>query len=312
MKNLRKSLPPPNSLVAFEAAARHGKFSAAAAELGVTSVAITRHIQVLENWLGVELFERSNRVINLTSAGNELFSAVAKGFDHIADVSTAVRSDNRRRIRVFASTAFSTFVLQPLLTAGACGEEVDVHMVASDEEPEIDFNRFDVYFVYGSDRKSGHQTTLLIRETIFPICSADYRMKYGAPATPSEIINHRLIHFQRKELDWVDWRVWLREFDVHYQSFLKGSVFSDYSHVLEAVMAGQGLALGWGGICDGLIRSNRIEAATTAKLVTDRGYYMITAGSSSGSPLLANFTQNIAGHFFPGANGSAESVPGSG
>jgi hypothetical protein len=66
---VHRRLPPLNALKAFEAAARHGSFTRAADELHVTHGAVSRHVQVLEAWLGLPLFERHNRRVALTEAG---------------------------------------------------------------------------------------------------------------------------------------------------------------------------------------------------------------------------------------------------
>ena len=66
---MHRRLPPLNALKAFEAAARHASFTRAADELRVTHGAVSRHVQMLEAWLGVPLFERHNRRVVLTEPG---------------------------------------------------------------------------------------------------------------------------------------------------------------------------------------------------------------------------------------------------
>ena len=84
MVNLRVTLPPPNSLVVFEAASRHLNFTRAAEELRVTQAAVSRQIQVLEAHLGVPLFHRLHRALQLTRDGERLQQAVSTGLGHIA------------------------------------------------------------------------------------------------------------------------------------------------------------------------------------------------------------------------------------
>ena len=83
MKRLRSRLPPTNALVTFEAVARHLSFTAAARELGVSQAAASRQVRILEDHLGLRLFDRANRRVRLTPPGETLEAAVAMGLGHI-------------------------------------------------------------------------------------------------------------------------------------------------------------------------------------------------------------------------------------
>ncbi len=91
MASLRTKLPPTNSLVAFEAAARHLNFTRAAKELLVTQAAVSRHIKVLEDHLGLLLFRRLPRALQLTPQGRRLQAAVTMGLEHIANTAADLR-----------------------------------------------------------------------------------------------------------------------------------------------------------------------------------------------------------------------------
>jgi LysR family transcriptional regulator, glycine cleavage system transcriptional activator len=85
MPTRRRSLPPLNALRAFEAAARLGSFKGAAAELGVTHGAISRHVRLLEDWLGPPgLFRRLNRRVVLTPTGAALVAETGPAFDRLS------------------------------------------------------------------------------------------------------------------------------------------------------------------------------------------------------------------------------------
>src|SRR3546814_12757612 len=92
MDRLRKSLPPPNSLIYFEAAARLGSFTLAADELGVTQAAVSRQVRILEDHLGVGLFRRQHRSVLLTAEGRKFFQSVALGLQSIASSAAEVRA----------------------------------------------------------------------------------------------------------------------------------------------------------------------------------------------------------------------------
>ena len=88
---LRRTLPPTNSLVVFEAAARHMNFTRAAEELSVTQSAVSRQVQLLEDFLGTTLFQRHARGLQLTREGERLHRAVSMGLEHIANVAADIR-----------------------------------------------------------------------------------------------------------------------------------------------------------------------------------------------------------------------------
>src|SRR5580698_4851381 len=84
MRARRRLLPPLNALRAFEAAARIGSFKDAAAELGVTHGAVSRHIRLLEDWLGPPaLFRRLNRRVVLTPNGEALLAETGQALDRL-------------------------------------------------------------------------------------------------------------------------------------------------------------------------------------------------------------------------------------
>lgn len=96
-----RKLPPLRSLHAFEAAARHRSFKAAAAELGVTPTAISHQIRLLEETCGQQLFQRRPRPLALTGAGAQLFPALRNGFDALASaVASIAATDHQPPLRV--------------------------------------------------------------------------------------------------------------------------------------------------------------------------------------------------------------------
>ncbi len=100
-------LPPLNPLRAFEAAARLGSLTRAAEEIGVSQVAISRQVRVLEQYLGVELFRRSHRAIELTRAGRELRDGASSAFETIA--ASMRRISRRGRQDVLSIQSYTTF-----------------------------------------------------------------------------------------------------------------------------------------------------------------------------------------------------------
>ena len=120
---MRRRLPPLNSLLAFEAAARHSNFSRAARELGVAQPAITRHIANLEDWLGAKLFKRSGNAVELSLVGYELAEMLTPAFDRLELGFREFTAARENEILIGASFGIMHMWLMPQITAmrGAAG-----------------------------------------------------------------------------------------------------------------------------------------------------------------------------------------------
>ena len=113
-----RTLPPLNGLRAFEAAARHLNFQAAARELGVTPTAISHQIRGLEAYCGQTLFRRRPRPVALTPAGARLFPTLRDGFDRFESGLSAIRpQEGGARLRMTTTNAFAARWLVPRLAS---------------------------------------------------------------------------------------------------------------------------------------------------------------------------------------------------
>src|SRR5215469_14537847 len=115
---MSRRLPPLNALRVFEAAARAESFSMAAEELCVTHGAVSRQVRQLEDWLGLDLFERRGRRVLLTASGRAYLSEVSAALDRIAlATSEQLRSKRQQIVRVNAPTTFALRWLLPQLSS---------------------------------------------------------------------------------------------------------------------------------------------------------------------------------------------------
>ena len=133
MASLRKALPPVNSLVVFESAARHLNFTHAAEELGVTQAAVSRQIHLLEEHLGAPLFERLPRRLKLTKDGERFWRAVSSGLDHIAGAATDIRRAHAAsEVTIATSVTFASYWLMArLMEFRSRHPAVEIRLVAA-------------------------------------------------------------------------------------------------------------------------------------------------------------------------------------
>jgi LysR family glycine cleavage system transcriptional activator len=207
---LRRHLPPLNAVRAFEAAARHGSFKDAAAELGVTHGAISRQVHLLEEWFGgPSLFQRLNRGVALTPAGGALLAEFGPALDRIA---TAARQHTERRggpvatvLRVNALATFSLRWLLPRLTLFR--EEnpgIEVQLTTANDPVDALPEDYDVILRGGPDTYHGFVSRPVLNERRLPVCSPALAKRH-ALATVTDLERHTLLHVTTMPRLWHDW-----------------------------------------------------------------------------------------------------------
>jgi len=136
-------IPPLNSLVAFEASARHLSFTLAAQELNVTQGAISRQVRLLEDYLGTTLFERNTRTINLSATGSQYFETVHELLTRLSRATGKIRHwQGAQQVTVLTSTALASLWLLPKVAEfQRDNEEIDLRIIAHDHVK--DFSRVD-------------------------------------------------------------------------------------------------------------------------------------------------------------------------
>jgi len=276
MLPLRRRLPPANSLVAFEAAARHLSFTKAARELGVTQAAVSRQMQLLEGHLGAELFQRSPRHLRLTVAGARLHKAVTMGLEHIAGAAVDLRRlGGDADLTVSSSVTFASYWLMSRVAKfRAAHPEIELRLVASAPVGDLASAGVDLAVRYGAGRWPGVHTMRLMDNEIFPVCAPAYRP--SAPmARPADLLNEVLLHLVEYDRNWVTWEAWLKSFGVEGPARRRGLTFDNYLVLIQATLDGQGVALGGGRLAEDFIARGTLIRPIAASLGSDRGFYLL-------------------------------------
>jgi len=234
----RRDLPPLATLRAFEAAARHLSFRAAAAELGVTPTAISHQIRLLEATLGQAMFVRHVRRVSLTPAGALLYPILRDGFDAFErGVVQLRRARLRTTVVVSATRLFTARLLVPAVGGFAAAHPaIDLHLHASDLPVELDGGAADIAVRYGDGPFGDLVATPLLTERVGILCSPTLGI-----ATPDDLRRVPLLHS-----DWTspipgpDWASWARLAGIEGLPVTTGPRFTDDGHALQAAIAGQG------------------------------------------------------------------------
>lgn len=237
-----RALPPLSALRAFEAAARHRSAKHAAEELSVTATAISHQLRALESWLGVALFLRKPRQLELTAAGRELLGELGTAFDTMAAAVARLRAVPERRSVTLSTTpaVASRWLLPHIGLLAARHPALDLHFHVTHEPVALDGHSADIAIRYGSGRWPGLVAHKLFDNVFVPACSPALKLK-----RPQDLGRRGLLHFESctARSAPVGWAGWQKLARVPGLDASAGPVFSDETHTIAAALAGQGVAL---------------------------------------------------------------------
>jgi len=203
---MQRRLPPLNALRAFEAAARLGSFKQAAAELHVSHGAVSRHLQVLEHWLGASMFRRLNRRVVLTDAGNAYLAEVSAAFERIASATSHHMARGRTRLLRVSATATLTlrWLIPRLSSFQVSNPTIEVRLTTSNEPVETLDEPFDLVIRRGSEEVAGYRIIWSLPEYRIPVCSP--KLSAHLPLRCLlDLEKHTLLHSTSRPTVWSDW-----------------------------------------------------------------------------------------------------------
>lgn len=266
-----RTLPPLNGLRAFEAAGRQLSFRGAAEELGVTQGATAQQVRSLEARLGIRLFVRLPRGLDLTEEGRAYHSAVSRAFTALADATEQLRPQTMA-VTVTVTPTFAAKWLVPRLP-----EFTDVH-------PEIELRvlateRVQSFHADGVDLAvrqanppfgSGVQADLLFRQEVVAVCAPGL-LPTGQASQAEDLARLTLLH-DPHDL-WPQF--WVSAFGEDVAAPRKGIRFSQTTLSLDAALAGQGVALASRFFVSRDVREGRLVLLTDASLEEGRDFYLL-------------------------------------
>jgi LysR family transcriptional regulator, glycine cleavage system transcriptional activator len=268
-------------------------FSKAADELHVTPAAISHQIHALEEDLGVRLFHRMNRSIELTASARILLPGLSQAF---AGIQSSVR-----RLRAHNDTGTLTVTASPSLAAKWLvlrlhrfqehHPEVDVRISATDEVVDLTKGDFDIAIRYGCGKYPGLEIELLFTNEVFPACSPQLLTTSPPLRTPDDLTRHTLIHDQAVERDPLvpTWPMWLKAAGVKNIPAGAGLTFNNLSLALDAAIAGHGVVLAYSNIAAADLAGGRLVRLFSLALPDQFAYYIVTAPGALERPKVRAF-----------------------
>jgi DNA-binding transcriptional LysR family regulator len=272
-------LPPLTTLTAFETAARHLSFKNAAQELSVTPGAVSHQIKALEGELGVMLFERRHRGVQLTPAGQQLFETLRKSFQEISRQLLKVRKyDEAQTITVGSTTAVSALWLSPaIIEFWKEYPEISVNQITQDR-PFQDPRSFDFIIKYGQGADPSLAHTAVYRDELVAVAKSELSKQLEHCSLQS-LASQKLIHLDAKSQSWTTWSDWFQE--LGYEGHISvGTRVTSYSVALQFAGQGAGVALGWRRLIRPLIDSHKLTIVGNFAVQAPKQFHIVGPADS--------------------------------
>ncbi|MCB1336982.1 MAG: transcriptional regulator GcvA [Maritimibacter sp.] len=288
-------LPPLTALRAFDAAARHMSFQAAAAELGVTPAALSFQIKTLEEHLGQKLFRRLNRAVELTEAGRALAPGTRDGFEALGAAWRQAKTVGAGQVlNVTAGPAFTSKWLAPRMFRFAqLHPEIELRFVANLRLLDIERDEIDVAIRFGYPDDAGLLSIPLMHEWFSPMMTPDLAARYPEPSMlPASVLMHQDdIAFLDPPCDWPSW---FRAAGLAMPAG-RGPHFSHADHALDAALSGAGVILGRASLAAGTIADGALVAPYDVALTTEAHYRLLAKSGADQRPEIRAFIDWIVG-----------------
>ncbi len=279
---MASTLPPLNWFRAFEAAARHLSFTAAAEEIGMTQSAVSQQIKSLEMRLGVPLFERKPRGLALTDNGRRLLPQVDAALDKLtAATQSFVPSQPEKLLTVSVSISVLQWVIGPALpTFRAANPDISLRFMGAIWPDEFRRSLADVVISFGSRKQAGPKAVLLGSNNLIALRPAGIAGEFG---------NHPLIEAVGVS---GGWEAWGKAAGVTCPS---PSIFVDsYGAALDLAIKGNGACLVNEMLARHPLKNGLASPIHPILLSANEGYFLSTNRESDEASAFFNWISKIA------------------
>ncbi|WP_431023509.1 LysR substrate-binding domain-containing protein [Halomonas sp. H5] len=267
------------ALIAFEATARLGSMTAAAEEEGTTQPTISQRIRVLEEHLGLPLFDRKGGRLTLSAQGERFHREIAPGLKEIRQACERLMRHGERpppAVVIAAGSGFMHLWLRPRLPAlKRAFPDFTFKLLPTDRADDPALQAADIAIRFGPymAQEPGRRVA---SEAVFPVCSPDYASEHGLAGTltASDLMRLSLLHQDIKDPRWLDWAQWCRQAGLSLTPEEDAFSYHNYALLLNAALAHQGVALGWSLLVEDYLASGELIALGPRVMRKDYGYWL--------------------------------------
>jgi len=283
-----RRLPPLAAVRAFEAAARHENFTAAAAELGMTQAAVSYQIRLLEERVGAPLFRRERRRVILTEAGRRASAAVSRAFDTLDEAFAELRAEDEGMLTISTTQTFAGTWLAWKLGGFQMGHpEMAVRLSVSDALSNFAGDEVDVAIRLGVGPWPGMNAERLVGMDFTPMCSPAFLARHGGRLEPRDLLDLPQIS---PHDPW--WPMWLGEAGAPAHALERPRVgvrMDSQAHEGAAAMAGQGVAMLTPFFWRNDVADGRLVRPFAQVSVSAEAYWLVTPEHRRNTPKIKRF-----------------------
>jgi len=257
---------------------RQGSFSAAAVSLGLTQPAVSYQIRRIEEQTGQKLLHRRSRGVELTAQGRRVFEIARCAVDETDALMREFQASGKAPVlRLRTDYAFSTLWLMPRISEfRVLNPGIDIQIVASQRFEHSEMESSDIAIAFGARDDFDDSAVLLLPETVFPVCTPDYLARNPELKETNDLAKARLIHLDAaKPSPWFDWNDYFESCNIAERAVVGGLHFNTYNLVIQATVEHQGVALGWVGLTDSLMRAGVLVSVGESLNAPERGYFLV-------------------------------------
>jgi len=244
--------------------------------LHVTHSAVSHQIKALEEWLGVKLFRRSGRNVELTNIGQALLPDLERAFQQIAQAIDRIKPENKPLIVTTLPSFAARWLVPRLNTFRHKHPHLDVHLSTTTTTENLVGGAADIAIRYGPGHWPDLQATLLCHGEFFPVCSPEFIQQNGPIDTPSDLLRVPLLgdpdNLGRGEKTWYAWAKLAGIKDEGLDIILH---FDTNALMLQAALNGLGVGLSNELLCNDDLRSGRLVRLFDITLKSDFDYYLV-------------------------------------
>ena len=284
-----RRLPPFAAIRAFEAAARHCNLRLAAEELFLSLSAVSHQVKSLEQFLGVQLFNRTRNTLELTAAGHSYMKVLAEALDMIASATArteAVRNTTSISINLFPSLAV-LWLMPRLATFYELCPHVDVNVLTSLDPLSFRSGLIEVAIRYEEIARAASGTPILFEEKIYPVCSPHYASHAGLMEKTATFDNVTVIQCQTSPNEWEDWFKSANATGIKPFRVLN---VDNRALAVQAAESGLGVAMGRTPFAQKLLAQGKLCRLTEKPLATGFAYTLYLSDSAVRSPAIKAFS----------------------
>ena len=286
-------LPSLETLRIFSVAARHLSFTKAADELHLTQSAVSHRVRALEEELGIVLFKRLMRRLELTRAGQVLAQRMDQAVADIAHTIAEFDTDGGAQhltVTLLPSVA-ARWLVPRLPDFHAQNPDIQLQLVTDPRLLDLRGAQIDLAIRFGRGTYPGHAVTMLMSDFVFPVCSPQLIAQHGPVSTIEALLALPLLHDCATEGDGSgsDWLSWLNHHGHGDLACHDGQRFSEAGLLIDAAVLGLGVALARASLVSDHMVSGTLICPLRLSAPTAFAYYLVGLPDAASSPKIVRF-----------------------